>query len=174
MRGVRFTKAEADFVIERITEGPGYGQSLARTKKLEESVVAKLRAALEPAPEPGANAGALEYLLVSRSHGKVIALIKPNWPRLSRWATQLGVTEADAAVVGTWFSKQGWLRSPLTMDQVFNKWSSYLTRARHEEGPDLNGDLGPGTQEGRQAGTAGRRAPGLGPKGPATRPDGVP
>lgn len=165
MRGVRFTKAEAEFVYQRMYDADVEGES-TKTRKLAVSVMAKIRALSTPT-EPGVNAGELERALVAASRGKVVP-VESGFPRISRVATGLGATVAQATVLGTWIAGESWLRGPLTVFTVLNKWPDWLARAKATAPPagvDSGigpGDLGPSTTAKRPTSTAGRRTPGLG------------
>lgn len=173
MRGVRFTKAETEY-LERMVDAAGdpsdarlfFGTMPSPKEfKLQQSILTKLKAAGEP-QQPGVNAVAFERALVESARGKVVAVEGGNatYARVSRQATSVGASVQAAAVIGSWIASQSWLTGPLTVFTVLNKWPDWLARAKAVAAPGglPEGDLGPGTTQARPKATAGRRAPGIG------------
>lgn len=145
MRAIRLTKSEAD-VIERAIglAGSPWGETSPDHKAMR-SVLAKLKAAREPANGGGADVGPIQTAMVAAARGKVVPLVT-GYPVASRRCAQLGVTPDDARAVGEWMARQGWLRGPQTLLDVLNKWPQWLSKARATAAPE---GLKPGLDGGR-------------------------
>lgn len=156
MKGVRFTKAELALLNDLLSMSEDDPKAL----KLKASIVAKLAAAVD-APK-GVQVQPVEDALVAASHGKVIKL-EGGHAIASRRCTDNRVTPEDAALVGAWMARQGWLTGPMTLLDVLNKWPSWLPKARVTAppplvAPGLNGVVTQGTP-GQGRGGADRRPP---------------
>jgi hypothetical protein len=133
MRAARFTKAEVAFIRRALIITHTDAE-----EKLRTSIVAKLDEAEGESPK-GVAAGPIEQALVRTSRGKVVELASgpSGYGRASKMATAMGVTVADAEVVGAWLARQGWMREPTTILGVLNKWAEWLPRARATSGPTV-------------------------------------
>lgn len=144
MRPIRLTKAEAAAIREAISDRQDW------EAKVFQSVLDKLDAAEAQAPA-GVAVGPVEQALERTARGKVVRLAGGQgggaaYGRASKQATALGVTVEDAEVVGAWLARQGWLREPVTILTVLNKWPEWLARARATAAP-------PAAKEGFDAGS---------------------
>lgn len=73
----------------------------------------------------------VENALVKFSNGKVVPVVAARsifWIKQYQVWKQLAPTVDQVETVARWFGRQGWL-SPMTIDQVGYKWTSYLARA---------------------------------------------
>lgn len=162
MRGVRFTKPELEFLRAAI----GVTRT-AKEEKARTSIMAKLDTASGPTAA-GVAPGPLQDALMLSSRGKVVRVEQNGFGRISRQATQLGATVAQATLLGNWIASQGWLQGPLTIFTVLAKWPDWLARAKATAPPDgieeglQAADMGLGAEKQRPASTAGRRKAGIG------------
>jgi hypothetical protein len=181
VKAVRFTKAELS-CIRAALEFVADVQADARAAS---GVLAKLDAA-EVVATPNAAVGPIEEALMAGARGKVIALDRTGYGRASVQAGRLGVTPADARVVGEWIARQGWLHGPQTLLDVLNKWPAWVSKARATQPPPsaqpgfgdgvqvTGATTGPGTNGPGQGSSGGRPARGFGRKVADPHPDGVP
>lgn len=170
MKGVRFTKQEVAAIEEANTI---LRAAPADMPKGWSSVMRKIQAA--DAPSSNAAVGPIETALVAASRGKIVEMDKSGYGRASVQAGRMGVTPEDAALVGRWCASQGWLRGPLTMLTVLNKWPDWVSKARATVTPssappgfgDVAGVKGeeatPGAARPGAANRDGRPAPGFRP-----------
>jgi hypothetical protein len=155
MRGVRLTKSELEFLRAALVV-----TRTAKEEKARTSIMAKLDEATA-ATAPGIAPGPLQDALMLNSRGKVVRVEANGYGRISRQATQLGATVAQATLLGNWIASQGWLQGPLTIFTVLAKWPDWLARAKATAPPD-------GIEEGLAANGATpaarttKKAPGLG------------
>lgn len=150
MRAVRFTKAEVAAIRACMTGGAPDAKSMS-------SVLRKLEEAEAEAPV-GVNASAIEAALESTARGKVVRLVGGGlYARASKQATSVGATVEGARAIGAWLARQGWLREPVTVLTVLNKWGEWLPRALATAPP-------PAAREGFD-GETGSGAPGESPRG---------
>ncbi len=163
MRGVRFTKAEVLMI-----KGSLIGEvNPPKSEKIRLSILRKLEDAEGPTT-PGVAPGPLQDALMASSRGKVVRVEPNGYGRISRQATPLGATVAQATLLGNWIASQGWLQGPLTIFTVLAKWPDWLARAKATAAPDgleegLGAEnLGQSSEKQRPASTAGRRKAGLG------------
>lgn len=176
MRGVRFTKAEGEYLTELVKHAAcslesyqgdlAFGDKVERRAKLVRGIEKKLAAASQSQP-PGVAAAPLQDALVLASRGKVVPVEANGFGRVSRQATAAGATPEKMALVGNWIATQGWLQGPLTIYTVLAQWGNWLARAKATAAPDgleegLAGHLGQSPETKRPASTAGRRKAGLG------------
>lgn len=166
MKAIRLTRAEAVRVLQW---AGGDADDLSGT------ITSKLRAAMQEAPK-GVAVQPLEEALIKAARGKVVPLVAAGggtFARASRTATELKATPEDAAILGAWMARQGWMRGTFTLLDVLNKWPSWFSKAKAEEAPrglpeGLDGrrketaDVGPGAGGQRQAAASGRRKEGFG------------
>jgi hypothetical protein len=134
MRGVRFTKAEVQYLKGLLSVEGAF-------PKHRIAVLAKLDKANEPA---GVDVAPIEAALVKASVGKVVPL-EGGHARASVQARAMGVTPDLAALVGGWMARQPWLHGPATLLDVLNKWHQWLPKARATEPPPA---LQPGLKDG--------------------------
>lgn len=88
----------------------------------------------------------IQKVLVDTSSGKVAA-VPPGtapayWAVVGRRLAQAGATVEQAAVIGPWLARQGWMTGTMTVDQVARGWPSYAARAAADaakEGPHDQG-----------------------------------
>lgn len=94
------------------------------------SLLTKLTAPKEESH--GVAAGAVERALVTSAKGKVVPIQTSDhvfWIRLTAACARVGATIEDAAIIGEWMSHWG-SNFKMTIDQVVNKWPSYLAKAK--------------------------------------------
>ncbi len=149
-RGIRLTKAERDFLRAHLLEPHGLKWSKAEAKAVA-SILAKVEES--EAAAKGVDIVPIEEALVAAARGKVIAL-EGGHARASVQAKAVGATPADAAMIGAWMARQGWLTGPMTVLDVLNKWFMWAPKARSTEPPpalapglgaDADTRQGPGT-----------------------------
>lgn len=160
MRGVRFTKAEAELIRSAMGPawdfwGPAMGE---RAFKLSQSVVAKLDAADAPLESDHDAPKALQDALSSAARGKVVPL-EGGWAMAAGMAKNAKATVEQARLIGEWMARQGWLTQPQTLLDVLRKWHQWLPKARSTQPPpSLQAGLGTnGTGQGTAP--AGKAAP---------------
>lgn len=156
MRGVRFTKAEVEFLNSLAADWTEDDLG-AKDWRAWCSIKAKLDKAQEPA---GVNVQPIEDALIKAAVGKVVAL-EGGHARASVQAKNVGATPELAALVGGYMARQSWLHGPLTLIDVLNKWHTWLPKARATEPPPglepgLNAETRPSSAPKRPA-AAGRR-----------------
>lgn len=157
-RGLRFTKAERDFLKFALGEAVDWGAYGSKAFKAAETVRAKVvesesaAATLDVAP--------IEAALIATARGKVIAL-EGGFARARVQATACKATVDDAQMVGAWMSRQGWLTGPMTLIDVLNKWHQWTPKARATQPPPaLSPGLGTDAPDARSPAAAGKAAAG--------------
>lgn len=166
VRGIKFTKQERDYVLERIDgrQDPPTPSEL----KIARSVERKVKAVETPLVKgPSVNAPAIEEQLILYSRGKVIPLAEPNWARYCHQAAGVNANVGDAQTVGTWIAEQGWLKGPITLDSVLKNWSSWLAKARLWAAPLVRAAAGLGANG---AANVGQNPTSASPAAPQGRP----
>jgi hypothetical protein len=164
-RGIRLTKAERDFLKECLA---GDWTNAKRTK-LAGSIVQKLRESEEAVK--GVDIVPIEEALIAAARGKVIAL-EGGHAMASVRAAQMKATPEQAALIGAYLARTPYFTQPMTVLDVFNKWYSWLPKARSTQPPPhLPSGLGPagapdapderGPAPAGKAATNRRPAPGL-------------
>jgi hypothetical protein len=157
MKGVRFTKAEANVIRDALDCLVDGVVGDLKPKHPYHTIKAKLDAAENG--ESGVAVKPIEDALVKASRGKVLPL-EGGHAIASRRMTAMKVTVEEAELVGEWMSRQGWLSSAMTLLDVLNKWYQWLPKARATQPPpSLAPGLGAnGTRQGPDP--AGKAAPG--------------
>jgi hypothetical protein len=178
-RGVRFTKAERDF-LRAWLEADDWDVTRfggVKGKRAASSILAKLSASEER--PTGVDVSPLEEALVASARGKVIPL-EGGYGMAGGMATSMKATPEQARLVGEWMARQGWLTGPMTLIDVLKKWYQWLPKARATQPPPaLTPGLGKHADDGRgpaaagPAAAGGRPAPGFGRAAPKPRADGV-
>jgi hypothetical protein len=141
-RALRLTKAERDFLKAILDpHAMDYSARGTRAVKTAASVLEKLTAS-EEAPK-GVDIVPIEEALVAAARGKVLAL-EGGHAMASVRAAQLKATPADAALIGSYLARTPYFTQPMTVLDVFNKWYSWLPKARATQPPpNLPAGLGP-------------------------------
>lgn len=162
MRGVRFTKSELSALLNW-ADGERNGTTHpSPSAKDVAAIQSKLRsAATAPA---GVSVRPLEEALIKAALGKVIPL-EGGYARASRMATLVKATPEDAALLGAWMYRQGWMTSAMTLLDVLNKWDFWMPKARATAPPPgLPAGLGShGRADGPGASAAGKALAGRRP-----------
>lgn len=182
MKAIRLTEAEARAIAEvhaLVAGGPAdFDEVMDEHAKPWRSFMAKVAKAREPSANVAV--APIETALVAAARCKVVPLVTGHGQASVR-AGKLGVTPEQARLVGQYIASQGWLRGPLTLLDVLNKWPTYLSKATATQPPPsvpagLNGGTSetaaPGTAGASQRGQEGRAAPGFGRVRPNAYPDG--
>lgn len=141
MNGKPGTKAECDALAAARDHLAGLGLPYAKhLASLHEKLTAPFKAKPE-LPDPFL----LQDVLVAG--GGVIPVATAGagwWSTQARRAANVGMTVADAGLVGRWLAEQPWAKN-FTIDRVINGWPSYLARAR--KGADAEPNTGWGRPE---------------------------
>jgi hypothetical protein len=178
MKPLRFSEAEVSVIEDAV-------DSLARGFELpKKHPIHSIRAKIAKAREASTNVAVapIEQALVGASRCKVVPLVTGHGQASVR-AGKLGVTPEQAELVGRYIASQGWLRGPLTLLDVLNKWPQYLSKAQATKPPPsvpagLNGGTSGAAPQGPvragQGSEAGRPAPGFGGGRKDPHPDGHP
>lgn len=172
MKSIRLTKDEAEWLRWLLRpEEMNLNSWSTKHVKMAASMRAKLDAA--EAPSGNADVGPIEKALVAGSRGKVIEMDRSGYGRASVQAGRMGVTPEDAGLVGRWLATQGWLRGPLTLLTVLNKWPDWAAKARASQPPEAalpgfgasggesSAEAKAGASRPSEDGTPGRPAPGF-------------
>ncbi len=164
MRSVRFTLVEVSLI----------GRALALCSTVEsfdqsvsDRIVTKLLAAT--AASPGVAIAPIEEAMIKSARGKIIPLIGGH-AKASVRAAQVHATPEDAALIGEWVARQGWLHGPQTVFDVFNKWDQWLAKAAATHPPPLaregfESGAGVTNEAGRSIDRTSSRTPGRRPPG---------
>lgn len=115
--------------------------SLVDFSPAEVKALTSIKSKLAPSDTPkGANAGALEVALMSKSNGKVVKLASgTGYALASKTAERLDITPEHMTLTGSWIGIQGWLqKGSLTMLDVMRKWHEWYPKAKA-----LSENLGP-------------------------------
>ncbi len=155
-RGIRLTKAERDFLKPLLLEETDLGDR--KSAALARAVLAKVEAA-EEKPR-GIDVGPIEDALVTTSRGKVLRL-EGGYAQASVRAAQVSATVEDAELVGAYLARTAYFTQPMTILDVFNKWFSWLPKARATQPPPaLSPGLGSNAQAERGPGSPGQKTAG--------------
>jgi hypothetical protein len=126
-------------------------------EKLSKAILAKVVDS-EEAPR-GVDIVPIEEALIAAARGKVLPL-EGGHAMASVRAQQLKATPADAALIGSYLARTAYFTQPMTVLDVFNKWYSWLPKARSTQPPPaLTPGLGSDATDGRGPATAGEAAP---------------
>lgn len=165
MKAVRFSATEVEAIRAWADGELGHTQTLDVSMTTARSILKKLLAAEQGLP--GVNVKPLEDALVAAANGKVVRL-EGGFAMASRMAANVGATVPDAAMLGAWMFRQGWLTGPMTLLDCLKKWYMWLPKAKATEPPPaLSPGLGSNGHDGRgpstpgSAAAGGRRAPGF-------------
>lgn len=160
MKGVRFTKAERELLEVMLAAATDWTWHTKDAIKLGNSMLEKLRAAVE-APA-GVSVKPIEDALIQSSRGKVVPIMDGH-SMVSRRLTAMKVTAEQARAVGAYLGRSSFFTGPFTIIDVVDKWYKWLPKAQATEPPPA---LEPGL------GTGGQAQSGQGPAGPGKAPPG--
>ena len=146
-------------MLRELLSAPNAARGVPRNVKAVSTILSKLTAS-EETPK-GVDIVPIEEALIASARGKVIAL-EGGHGMASVRAAQLKATPKDAALIGAYLARTAYFTQPMTVLDVFNKWYSWLPKARATQPP-------PALTPGLGADAADERSPAPAGKAPAQR-----